>query len=275
MTAQPAVFPPAHPSPRPPAPPTLASRHRTLTAGGMLTLVYGMIAYASFLVTIVYAIGFVGNWAVPKSIDSGAAGPILPSLIINALLLSLFVVQHTVMARPAFKRWWTTIIPKAIERSTYVLAASASLLLLFWLWRPLPQVVWSVQSSPLYWALAAVSLTGWAIVFLSSFMVSHFDLFGLRQTWLRFRERAYAPVGFRLIGLYKLIRHPLMAGFLIAFWATPVMTAGHLFFAVMVTGYIFFGTHMEERDLVAEHGESYLEYRRRVPGFIPVPRRGS
>ncbi|MBC7771178.1 MAG: isoprenylcysteine carboxylmethyltransferase family protein [Pyrinomonadaceae bacterium] len=236
-------------------------------------MTYGLIAYGAFFVVILYAIGFVGGWLVPKSINSGAPGPLAPSLLINTGLLVLFVGQHTLMARPWFKRAWTRVAPKAIERSTFVIAASACLALLFWQWRPLPGELWRISNPAAALAVSAVSMLGWVIVFASSFMVSHFDLFGLRQTWFRFRQRAYEPVGFRLVGLYTVVRHPLMLGFLIAFWATPVMTVGHLFFAVMVSGYILFGTWMEERDLIAEHGEAYMEYRRRVPGLVPVPRR--
>lgn len=230
---------------------------------------YGLVAYASFFAIINYSIGFVGNWLVPKSIDSGTPGPVFPSLLINAALFLVFVAQHTVMARPAFKRWWTSIVPKSIERSTYVLAASASLALLFWQWRPLTQELWNVGPGWPAYLLSAVSILGWVTVFLASFMVSHFDLFGLRQVWFGLVDRPYVAVGFRLIGLYKIIRHPLMVGFLIAVWATPVMTLGHLAFAALLTLYIRFGTWCEERDLVAEHGEDYLAYRRAVPGFIP------
>jgi len=240
--------------------------------GRVLALVYGVLAYASFVGAFLYAVGFVGNWLVPKTIDSGTPGPLIQSLLINTALLSAFVLQHTIMARPAFKRWITTFVPKSVERSTFVVAASACFALLFWQWRPAPQVLWQAGSPPLAWALTGLSLLGYAIVLLASFMVSHWDLFGLRQTWLRFINRPYTPVGFRLVGLYKLVRHPLMLGFLIAFWATPVMTVGHLFFAVMVTVYIAIGVWFEERDLVAEHGESYLSYRRRVRGIVPLPR---
>lgn len=237
---------------------------------GTLVLLYGLAAYSAFFVTFLYAIGFVGNWFVPKSIDSGAAGPLAPSLLINALLLSVFVVQHTVMARPAFKRWWTRIVPVEAERSTFVLAASASLALLFWLWRPAPTVLWSVDGAAAF-ALTAASLAGYGIVLISSCAISHLDLFGVRQAWLRFRNQPYAPVGFRVVGLYRLVRHPLMLGFMIAFWCTPTMTAGHLFFAIMTTAYILLGVRIEERDLAAEHGEDYFAYRRRVRGLIPLP----
>lgn len=236
--------------------------------------VYGLVAYVAFFVTLLYAIGFVGGWVVPKSIDSGEPGGLPGSLLINGALLSVFVVQHTIMARPAFKRWWTRIIPATIERSTFVLLASASLALVFWQWRPMPELIWSVDHPVGYWALTGLSLVGWGIVLASSFMVSHFDLFGLRQVWLRLQGRAYSPVGFRLVGLYRLVRHPLMLGFVIAFWATPEMSTGHLFFAVMTTAYIGFGVWMEERDLVAEHGEHYLRYRQSVRAIVPLPKRG-
>lgn len=249
---------------RPAAAPSLAARSATLA--------YGFVAYASFLAVFLYAMGFVGNWFVPKSIDSGAAGPLVPSLLINAALLMVFVLQHTIMARPAFKRWFTRLVPRPIERSTFVLAASASLGLIFWLWQPAPQVLWQAGSPVLAGLLTGLSLLGYVIVLLASFMVSHLDLFGLRQVWLRFTSREYRPVGFRLVGLYKLVRHPLMLGFLIAFWATPVMTVGHLFFAVMVSLYIAVGVWFEERDLMAEHGESYGAYRRRVRAVVPLPR---
>jgi protein-S-isoprenylcysteine O-methyltransferase Ste14 len=236
------------------------------------TLAYGLLAYSVFFVAFCYAVGFVGNWLVPKSIDSGRAGPLAQSMLVNAGLLSIFVLQHTIMARPAFKRAWTKVIPAAIERSTYVLAASVSLLVIFFLWRPMPRVIWDVESPVFAALLSAVSLGGWGMVFLTSFVINHFDLFGLRQVWARFRARAFVPVGFRLAGPYKLVRHPLMVGFLIAFWATPQMTVGHLFFCVMTTGYILLGTWFEERDLIAEHGERYLEYRRQVRGLLPLPR---
>jgi protein-S-isoprenylcysteine O-methyltransferase Ste14 len=232
---------------------------------------YGLVAYATFVAAFAYAIGFLLNWLVPKGIDSGTPGPLIPSLLINTLLLSLFVIQHTIMARPWFKRAWTTIIPRAAERSTYVLLASAILLVTYWQWRPLPDAIWSV-SGPAAWVLNGLSLFGFGIVFAASLMINHFDLFGLRQSWLRFRGKTYRPVGFRLVGLYKIIRHPLMLGFLIAFWATPVMTVGHLFFSIMTTGYIMLGVWFEERDLIAEHGENYLKYRRSTRAIIPLPK---
>lgn len=234
---------------------------------------YGLLAYAAFFGTILYAIGFVGNWIVPKSIDSAATQAPLTALTINALLLSLFVVQHTIMARPVFKRWFVRFVPASMERSTFVLLASGCLMLLFWQWQPVPDVIWAVPAGSLHVALSVLSLAGWATVLLSSFMVSHFDLFGLRQVWFRLRNRPYQPVGFRLRGLYRFVRHPLMLGFLIAFWATPTMTVGHLFFAIMTTAYIALGVAMEERDLVREFGEKYLSYRRQVPAIVPMPGR--
>jgi protein-S-isoprenylcysteine O-methyltransferase Ste14 len=236
-------------------------------------LATGVIAYLMFFGTILYAIGFVANLVVPKGIDDGAVGPAGPSLLINGALLALFVVQHTVMARPAFKRWFTRFVPAAMERSLFVAAASGILMLTFWQWRPLPQTVWNVEHPALAGVLLAGSMLGWAVVFGSSFMINHFDLFGLRQSVNGFLGRDTRPVGFKLVGLYKLVRHPLMVGFLLAFWLTPTMSVGHLFFAVMTTGYIFFGTWIEERDLVAHLGDAYLDYKRRVRGFVPLPRR--
>lgn len=239
----------------------------------LAVLAAGVIAYLMFFGTIVYAIGFVANLVVPKGIDDGAVGPVGPSLLINGALLTLFVVQHTVMARPAFKRWFTRFVPAAMERSLFVAAASAVLVLTFWQWRPLPQTVWHVEHSVLAVLLLLGSLLGFGVVLGSSFMINHFDLFGLRQSVNGFLGRETRPVGFRLVGFYKLVRHPLMVGFLLAFWLTPTMSVGHLFFAAMTTGYIFFGTWIEERDLVAQLGDAYLDYRRRVRGFVPLPKR--
>lgn len=249
-----------------------AERTRPFGLSGAAILAYGLLAYAAFFGTIVYAIGFVGNWFVPKSIDSGPAAGWTEALAVNGGILALFVLQHTIMARRWFKAWFTRVIPEAIERSTFVLAASAILALLFWQWRPLPGVVWQT-SGPTAWILTAISLTGWATVFASSFMVSHWELFGLRQTFWRLTGRPYEPVGFRLVGLYKLVRHPLMVGFLLAFWAAPVMTEGHLLFAMLTTGYILFGVWMEERDLRAAHGDDYRAYAARVRAFVPFPKR--
>jgi len=235
-------------------------------------LAFGMIAYAAFFGTILYSIGFVGSIIVPKTINSGTPGSLIPSLLINGSMLSVFVIQHTIMARPRFKIWITKYVPNAMERSTFVLLASAILAGTYYFWQPLPGIIWNVSNSTAANALFALSMLGWVIVFASSFMVSHFDLFGVRQVLTNATGQDYRPIAFRLVGLYKLVRHPLMLGFLIAFWATPTMTVGHLFFAIMTTGYIIFGTWIEERDLVASFGESYLEYRRKVRGLIPLPK---
>ncbi|MBI3493120.1 MAG: isoprenylcysteine carboxylmethyltransferase family protein [Acidobacteria bacterium] len=237
----------------------------------ILTLVYGFVAYAVFLGAFLYAIGFVGNIFVPKSIDSGATFPLMETLVTNVLLLTLFAVQHSVMARPAFKRWWTRIVPKQIERSTYVLLASLILLLLFWQWRPITGVVWDARSTMLGVLLLGLFGVGWLIVLLSTFMIDHFDLFGLRQVTLYFQQRPYTPVSFVTRGLYKIVRHPIMLGFLIAFWATPVMTLGHLMFTVITTAYILVALQLEEHDLLEAHRQTYERYRRETPMLIPLP----
>jgi len=206
---------------------------------------------------------------VPKSIDSGEPIGVIPSLLMNSGLLMLFVVQHTIMARPGFKKWWTAIIPKSMERSTFVLLASGILLLTFWQWKPLPTVIWDVQAFVPRTVLIALSLSGYLVVLYGSFLIDHFDLFGLRQVFLHLRNREYTQRTFMERSLYKVVRHPLMLGFLMAFWFTPAMSVGHLFFAIMTTGYILFGITIEERDLVKQHGEDYLEYRRRTPALLP------
>ena len=238
-----------------------------------LTITYGAVSYLVFLVAFLYAIGFVAGVGVPRSVDHGIAAPLGQAITVNLLLLSLFAVQHSVMARPGFKRWWTRFVPPPVERSTYVLLASSVLFLLYWQWRTMPAVMWQVTSPTAQYALWALSWLGWAIVLAATFMINHFELFGLRQVYLAWREKPHADTGFRTPLLYRLVRHPLMLGFIIAFWATPTMTAGHLLFAIATTGYILIALQLEERDLVAALGSQYREYRRRVPMLLPWPRR--
>lgn len=234
-------------------------------------LVYGIIAYLAFFITILYAIGFLTGFVVPKDINGGVETALSSAILINVILLSLFAIQHTIMARPAFKQWWTRVIPEPAERSTFVLAASLLLLLLFWQWRPLPAPVWEVENVAGRTILTAIALLGWGIVFYSSFLIDHFDLFGLRQSWLYFKGKPYTHHPFTARSLYKYLRHPLMLGFLLAFWSTPEMTQGHLLFAVVTTGYIFFGIYIEERDLLAHLGEDYATYRETTSMIVPMP----
>jgi protein-S-isoprenylcysteine O-methyltransferase Ste14 len=243
--------------------------------GGFLSLVYGLAVYVFFLGTFLYAIGFVGN-LTPKSIDSGAPAPLVEALVVNVLLLGLFAVQHSVMARKGFKRWWTRIVPEPVERSTYVLAATAALALLLWQWRPIPEpIVWRVESAAVAQLLGIVFWLGWALLLLSTFLINHFELFGLHQVIINLARRQMTEPRFKTPVLYKLVRHPIYLGFIVAFWAAPVMTVGHLLFAAVTTAYIFVGIFLEERDLVAQFGEQYQRYRAQVGMLIPFRRKAS
>ncbi|MGA7498309.1 MAG: methanethiol S-methyltransferase [Isosphaeraceae bacterium] len=240
--------------------------------GRTLALAYGVGSYLVFLASFLYAIGFVGNLFVPKSIDSGMRGSLPVAVFADTLLLALFAIPHSVMARPAFKRWWTRIVPPAVERSTYVLTSSLLLDLLYWQWLPIPSVLWDMTNPKGRFFLHVVFWVGWVIVLLSTFLISHFDLFGLRQVYLHASARPYTPVGFKYRGLYRYVRHPIMLGFLLAFWATPTMTAGHLLFAGATTAYILIALQLEERDLVSFHGEQYRAYQQQVRMLLPFPK---
>jgi len=235
----------------------------------ILVIGYGLIAYLLFLGVFAYTIGFLANAVVPRGIDDGPVGPLLSAVPVNSGLLGAFAVQHTVMARPAFKRWLTRSVPAAIERSTFVLAASLVLVAVVWLWRPMPESVWMVETGWLRSLLWTVYLLGWVTVVASTFMINHFDLFGLSQVVARGRDRTHVPPSFRLTMLYRFVRHPIMVGFLIAFWATPDMSQGRLLFALLGTGYILVGVRFEEHDLREHLGEDYARYEAEVPRFVP------
>jgi protein-S-isoprenylcysteine O-methyltransferase Ste14 len=237
---------------------------------GFVALLYGFVAYVFFLATFAYAAHFIGGFVVPKTIDSGAAGPLGEALLVDLALLGVFAVQHSVMARRSFKQWWTRIVPPAVERSTYVLAATLALALLLWQWRPIPEpVIWRVENPLAVQAIWTLFALGWVILLLATFLINHFELFGLRQVFARLTGKQIPEAQFRTPFLYRYVRHPIYLGFLMSFWAAPVMTAGHLLFAVACTGYILIGIWFEERDLVAQFGDRYRAYRAQVGMLLP------
>jgi methanethiol S-methyltransferase len=235
----------------------------------LIAFLYGLVAYTVFLTSFLYAVGFVSGLVVPKTIDSGVPAPFVTALLVDLVLLSIFALQHSIMARQGFKRWWTRIVPQAVERSTYVLFASLSLALLCWQWEPMPAVVWQIGNPQIATAVTVLSFVGWFIVLTSTFLINHFELFGLQQVTNNLADRPMAPVRFRTPLYYKFVRHPIYLGFIIAFWAAPVMSVGHLLFAAATTAYIFIGIALEERDLVAIFGDQYRHYRKEVAMIIP------
>jgi len=237
--------------------------------GRLLAFVYGFVSYAIFLGSFLYAIGFVSGLAVPKTIDTGTIVPMPEAIIVNLLLMSVFAIQHSVMARKQFKQWWTRLVPKSVERSTYVLFSSLALVLLFWQWRPIPAVVWEITNPAIAMALLGLSFIGWLIVLTSTFLINHFELFGLHQVTNNLTGHPMPEPRFRTPLYYKFVRHPIYLGFIIAFWAAATMTIGHLLFAAVTTAYIFFGIFLEERDLVDLFGDDYRRYKDRVSMVLP------
>jgi methanethiol S-methyltransferase len=240
---------------------------------GIAAVLYGSLVYLVCLATLLYAIAFVGNLPVLKTIDSGEPGSVATALLVDVLLLALFAIQHSVMARPAFKRWWTRFVPKPVERTTYVLFASLALMLLYWQWRPIPETIWSVTNPTGALVLQSVFWAGWGLVLLSTFLINHFELFGLHQVYARLRHKALPSPVFKTPLFYKNVRHPIYLGFLLAFWATPAMTVGHLLFAAATAGYIVIGIYLEERDMIATFGDQYRRYREQVGMLVPLPGR--
>jgi protein-S-isoprenylcysteine O-methyltransferase Ste14 len=240
---------------------------------GLVAVLYGIVAYGFTLVALLYLVGFVGNLVVPKSIDSGAAGPLLQSVIVDTMLIVVFAIQHSVMARQGFKRWWTRMVPASIERSTYVLFTSFALLLLYWQWQPIPAPVWTVHNPIAAGVLDGIFWLGWVVLVASTFLLNHFELFGLSQVFARLFGKQLADPKFRAPLLYRLVRHPILLGVLLAVWATPAMTFGHLLFAGVITGYILIGIQLEERDLIQQFGDQYRRYRQRASMLIPLPGR--
>ena len=237
--------------------------------GRFIAFLYGLVAYLAFFVTILYAIGFVTGLLVPKTIDTGTVVPMTEAIIVNLLLMSVFALQHSVMARKPFKRWWTQFVPAAVERSTYVLLSSLALLLLFWQWRPIPAPVWQIADPQIAIAVTGLSLLGWVIVLTSTFLINHFELFGLHQVANNLAGRVMPAPRFRTPLYYKFVRHPLYLGFIIAFWAAPTMTIGHMLFAAVTTAYIVVGIMLEERDLLELFGDEYRRYKDRVSMLVP------
>lgn len=237
--------------------------------GRILAFLYGIVAYFVFFAAFLYAIGFVAALGVPKTIDSGVAGPLTAALIIDILLMSVFAVQHSVMARPQFKQWWTRLVPKSVERSTYVLFSSLALVLLFWQWRPIPGPIWQITNPQIATAVMGLSFVGWLIVLTSTFLINHFELFGLHQVANNLTGRPMPAPRFRTPLYYNFVRHPIYLGFIIAFWAAPTMTMGHLLFAAITTAYIFVGIVLEEHDLITVFGDEYRRYKGRVSMIVP------
>jgi methanethiol S-methyltransferase len=240
---------------------------------GLVAVAYGVVAYGFTLAALLYLVGFVGNFIVPKSIDSGTAGPLLYSVIVDTMLIGLFAIQHSLMARQGFKRWWTRFVPPPIERSTYVLFASFALLILYWQWQPIPAVVWSVHNPTAGTVLDGVFWLGWVVLVASTFLISHFELFGLSQVFSRLLGKQLSDAKFRAPLFYRRVRHPIYLGVLLAVWATPTMTVGHLLFSVVITGYILIGIQLEERDLVQQFGDQYRHYRQHAAMLVPLPGR--